>query len=675
MELIKTDCALCMLSCGLNVYVSNHKIVRIEGMPEHPYGREICTKARAAIDMIYSPTRLKYPMKKQEDGIWKRISWNGALDHIASELKQMRNQYGPEAFGVYCGSVGVENLELSSFAQRFRSVYGSPNFFSVDSICFHSRIVARILTLGRYYIEDPENANCIILWGHNPDSSHPVKARHIREAVKRGAKLIVIDPRRIPLAELGTYIPIKPGYDCALALGMLNVIITEELYDRDFVENWTVGFSRLKEHLEAYTPAAVEAIADVPASSIERISRVFATTKPSCISQGINSQDQQMNGTQTSRAFSILQSVTGNVDILGGWKQVPHLHFTEPRVPMKKEESAKGIGLDKHPLFWNFWGRTWTLSQSMYLADAILEDKIKILIVTGGNPALTLPDSKKTKEAFKKLELLVVMDPFMTETAELAHIVLPACTCFEKTGVAYTYGIEGGLPYVMLRKKCIDPLWESWPEWQFWSELGRKMGYKEHFPWKNDEEARDFLLKESESKVEELRKNPSGVFFDQLKYGTYMKKGFATPSKKVEIYSETLRDYGYDPLPVHTPPLQDSEYPLSLITGIRQAEYTHTQLRNIPGLHKIAPEPMVEINPITARKNNIINGETVIIETKKGSIKIKVKITETIIPNVVAIPHGWATANENELTGTENLDPISGFPALKGVPCRIRSTE
>lgn len=675
MKIVKTNCGLCMLSCGVNVYVDNGKIVKIEGMPEHPYGSELCPKVRATIELIYSPTRLKHPMKKQKDGTWKRTSWDEALNYIASELKRIKKQYGPEAFGPYCGSVGVENIELSAFAQRFRSVYGSPNFFSVDSTCFHARIMARILTLGRYYIEDPENANCLIVWGHNPDNCHPVKARHIREAVERGAKLIVIDPRRIPLAEKGIYVPIKPGYDCALALGMLNVIVGEELYDKDFVENWAVGFDKLKEHLRAYTPEAVEAITGVPAVTIKKIARVYATTKPACISQGINTQDQQINGIQTSRAFAILQAVTGNVDVRGGWKHVPLVHFTDLRIPMKKEELATGVGLDKHPLFWNIWSRIWTLSQTMYLTDAILEGKIKALIVTGGNPALTLPNSKKVREAFKKLELLVVMDPVMSETAELAHIVLPACTCFEKNGIAYTYGVEGGIPYVMLRKKCIEPLWESWPEWQFWCELGRRMGYEEYFPWKTDEEVIDFLLKESEVNVKYLKNNPSGVFFNQLKYGKYLKRGFATPSKKVEIYSETLEEYGYDPLPTHRPPPQDPEYPLSLITGVREAEYIHTQFRYIFSLHRLNPDPIAEINPVTAKKHDITDGEIVIIETKNGSIKIRVRVTDKIIPSVVAVPHGWSVANENELTDTENLDPISGFPTLKGIPCRIKSTK
>jgi len=680
LEIIKTDCILCVWGCGINAYVEDGRLVKVEGMTEHPLNQgSLCPRGKALVDYVYSPDRLKYPMKR-ENGGWKRISWDEALDIIATKLQGVKDRYGARALAIFCGSVGVENNELAAFARRFRGAYGTPNFLSVESNCYRSRILAHQLTFGTFLLEEPEKARCVILWGHDPDNSKPPLASKLYQALDKGLKLIVISPKRTPLAKRGLHIPIRPGTDCALALGMLNVIISEDLYDKEFVNKYTIGFDKLAEHVKQYPPEKVEKITWVPAADIERIARTFATAESASIVQGVCALDQQINGLQTNRALAILQVVTGNVDVPGGWVNVPFPRLGSLHIKVEEEP----IGAAEHPLFYRLWGRTSPYGQTMYFADAVLTEKpypIKALIVTGGNPALTLPDSNKIKRALEKLDFLVVIDLFMTETAGMADIVLPACSFLERSGVGYVYAVTSSLPYILLRKKVIEPLWECWPDWRFWCELGRKMGYGGLFPWQNDEEVVEHWLKPTGLTIKQLsEQNPEGVFFADKKYDMAQKGEFRTPSKKIEIYSPTLAEHGYDPLPVHIEPNQSpisspelvKEYPLILTTGARNLEYTHTQMRNVPRLRQCAPEPVAEIHPYTAKKYSVADGEMIALETKRGQIKTELKVTEDLMPGVVSIPHGWAEANANELTELEPRDPITGYTELKALLCRIR---
>jgi anaerobic selenocysteine-containing dehydrogenase len=680
LELIKTDCILCVWGCGINAYVEDGRLTKVEGMTEHPLNQGLlCPRGKALVDYVYSTDRLEHPLKR-ENGGWKRISWDEALDIITEKLQQIKDNYGAHALAIFCGSIGVENNELAAFARRFRGAYGTPNFLSVESNCYRSRILAHQLTFGTFLLEEPEKARCVILWGHDPDNSRLPLASKLYPALDKGLELIVINPKRTPLAKRGIHIPIRPGTDCALALGMLNVIISQNLYEKEFVDRYTLGFDKLVEHVKQYPPDTVEKITGVPAEDIKRISRMFATAESASIVQGICSLDQQINGLQTNRALAILQVVTGNVDVPGGWVNVPFPRLGSLHIPVEEDP----IGAAQHPLFYRLWGRQSPYGQTMYLADAILDQKpypIKALIVTGGNPALTLPDSNKIKRALEKLDLLVVIDLFMTETAEIADIVLPACSFLERSGVGYVYAVTSSLPYILLRKKVIEPLGECWPDWKFWCELGRRMGYQDLFPWQTDDEIVEHWLKPTGLTINQLtEQNPEGIFFAEKKYDMAQKGEFRTPSKKIEIYSQTLAEHGYDPLPVHIEPSQSpvsspelvKEYPLILTTGARILEYTHTQFRNVPALRQLAPEPIAEIHPDTVIKYGIANGDMVAIETRRGEIRMRVRTTQDLAPGVVSIPHGWSEANANLLTELEPRDPVTGYTELKALLCRIR---
>lgn len=679
MPVIKTDCAVCVNCCGVDATVEDGRLVKVAGIPEHFLNQGgLCPKGEHLVEWVYSPDRVKYPMKRI-GGALHRISWDQALNEIAAKLKELKAAHGAHTLAIYTGSVGVENIELAAFMQRFRGAFGTPNFLCVESICYRVRILARQITFGRYPVEEPEKANCIILWGHNPENTYWTIAKDIRKRVKEGLKIITIDPRRIPLAKLGMHVQPRPGTDCAIALAMMHVIINEDLWDKEFVNKWTVGFDKLVEHVKTMTPEWAEKISGVPAIEIKKIARIFATTKGACILQGVCSMDQQINALQNSRAFSILQSITGNIDVPGGWATTPLLPLTDLRLP----EVEKPIGADEYPVFWKFGKRPAPYGQAMLLTETILNEKpypIKALIVGGGNPALDFPDTNRFNEAMKKLELLVVIDPFMSETADLADYVLPACTFLEKEGVGgYPYGLMHGTSYVMMRKKVIEPLWESKSDWWVWSELGHRLGYAEHFPWKTDEEVVDHLFSKSVISSKVLRENPGGCYFGEKVYRIYEKTGFATESGKIELFSKGIERFGFPGLPTHIEPSQSpvanpqlaKKYPEILITGARALEYIHTQMRNLPGIRALRNEPEAEVHPATARKYGFVNGEMIGIETPRGHIQMRAKVTEDIKEGVVSIPHGWAVANANLLTDITMRDAIAGYPETKAIACKL----
>ena len=681
-QMVKTSCQLCHLSCGMNVYVKGGKIVRIEGMPEHPLNEGVlCPKGEAAIDYVYSPDRLKYPLKRDGSG-WQRISWDEALDTIADEMIKVKQSHGVKAFATCIGmSILLSGSSTPALIRRFCYAYGSPNFFSVESMCYRCRIIAYILTFGRFRVADPENSQCIVLWGHNPDNSNPMLARAVHKGRDKGAKLIVVDPKRTRLAgEADIHLQIRPGTDCALVEGLINVIISEKLYDKEFVDGWTFGFDMLAEHVKPYTPAHVEEITGIPAGLVEEAARLYATTKPACIAQGTNTLDQHTTGIQNSRGIAILQAITGNIDTAGGFIRSPRLRENPVEMPRKLEE--RGIGQQEFPIFYSVLGREFGEGQAMLLSDTLLTGKpypIKMMIIAGSNPVLTWPDSRKVAQALAKLDFLVVMDQFMSQTAQMANIVLPAATFLERTELSDYYSLWG-IPYVMLRKKVIE-YEECWPDLKFWFELAHRLGYEQYFPWRNIEEAFDHILEPSGLTVKRLTEDiPGGMLYSGTRFTEkeYKKDGFRTPSGKVELYSEALAKQGYDPMPTFREPLEspvatpDPDYPLILTTGARILQFCHSQHRNIPRLRRDVPEPLAQIHPETAVGYGIRDGNMVTLSTKRGSIDIKARVTDDIRPNVVSIAHGWGEANANILTSQEPADPIIGYPGLKALLCNIK---
>jgi anaerobic selenocysteine-containing dehydrogenase len=663
-KIVRTVCQGCHCECGVLVHVEDGTISKIEGDPEHPSNRGfICIKGVTYSEVVYHPDRLKYPLKrvgKRGEGRWKKISWNEALDGIAKKFTEVREKYGSESIATIHGTgprPSIVSTTLLAYALH------SPNVISVDlHICYAPSVIAEYATVGRSVTmevgPDYEFTNCIVVWGANPVVSHPPKGKEILEAKsKRGAKLIVVDPRRTLLAyKADLWLQIRPGTDCALALGMMNVIIEEGLYDKEFVDKWCYGFDKLKEQVREYTPEKVSEITWIPADRIREAARLYATTKPATLHHRV-AIEHNINSVQTDRALIILVALTGNIDVKGGnllpvypegYVRTYDLLSRMFRPPQAIEE--KRIGNREFPLT-SGPGAPIPFVPAPLALYALLTGNpypIKALYCAGGNPVVNMQDSKKVWNALKDLELLVVADFFMTPTAELADYVLPVTTWLERNECCDDFYTN----YVSARQKVIDPLFECWDDMKIVIELVKKIPWADRrfLPWNSVNEFNNWRVKGTGITFGALKKK--GTIITPMQYAKFKKKGFDTPSRKVELYSTLFEKYGYDPLPKYKEPPESpystpelyKEYPFILITGGRQVEYFHSEGRQILQLRKRVPDPEVEIHPDTAKTIGIKDGEWVCIETpriKDERVKFKAKLTPDIHPKVIHARHGW----------------------------------
>jgi anaerobic selenocysteine-containing dehydrogenase len=336
---------------------------------------------------------------------------------------------------------------------------------------------------------------------------------------------------------------------------------------------------------------------------------------------------------------------------------------------------------DKYPLMYKLWGRPMGEGQMMDLPDLLLSDKnpIKAMIIECTNPLMTWPDSTKVAKALKKVEFLVYMGQYMTSSADLADIFLPTQGPLEKSDFCIDNRIT---PYIMMKKPIVQ-IGECWHDATFWLQLAKRMGYDEYFPWNNSDEFIDYWLEPSEVSFKMLTEEKPGGMHLEMKYGTLRKNGFPTPSGKVEIWSETMEQFGYDPLPTYKEPYESpasrpdlaKEYPLILTTGQRNINFLHSQMRNVPTLRARWPEPLADVHPETAKRYGISDGDMITISTRRGSIDIKAHLTEDNFPGLVSVPHGWVEANVNVLTFARPADPVTGVPNMKALLCRIEKKK
>lgn len=673
----RTVCGICSGTCGLTIKLEDGKVSAIEGDRDHPVSAgHICPKGRAVPELIGSPDRLQYPVKKTSSGTWEKISWDEAYSQIVRGLNDIKNTYGPEALAVHVGHAGV-GKEFLPYAERFCGLYGTPNFSTCGSHCFESKSMANTVTFGSMPIADFARSKCIVLWGKNPASSAPSLVSEIISA-KVGCRIIVIDPRKTGLAETAhLHLQPRPGTDGALALAFLHVIIAEELYDREFVDRWTTGFDALSRAVASYDPEKVEKITWIPAPKIREAARLYALASPACISVGV-AVELNTNGFQAARGMAALQAITGNLDIAGGAvfmdeAQLSNLQLTS------KAGMRPAIGAETYPLFYS---ATKNAQANLY-AQAILEERpyaLKGLIVAGSNPVLTWPNAGRVRSALAKLTFLAVIDPFMTATARMARLVLP-CASFLGGHELWDSSHMSLEPRIGIAPKvCSDR--ELPTNWEIWKEIATRMGYADFFPWETEEEAINYRLKTLKLTFDDLRHMPEGYAYHRWSERKYEKDGFKTASGKVELYSGTLKQLGYDPVPAYHETVESAAaptetaraFPLVLTTGARRLEYLHSRFRDLKSLSVRAPGPYVEINPATAKRYGVKDGEAVFVESLRGRIAVAAKYTSSILPGVISMSHGWDAANANLLTDDEALDPVTGFPAARSLLVNITRT-
>ncbi len=677
----------CHSGCGVKLHIKDDKLVKVEGDEEHPFmqGR-LCPRALALTQYAYHPNRLTHPLKRvgeRGEDKWERISWDEALDTCEEGLKTIRDKYGPEAmiFGQGTGRDAGGPLLFLAYA------YGSPNWtlFGLSGIsCFTPRLAGMFATVGditfpdaaqfsalRY--DDPEwtPPEVMLHWARGIRGSqctdHYFSGHWVVDMMKRGTKLIVIDPRQSWSASRSEmWLRIRPGTDGALALGLLHVIINEKLYDAEFVEKWTYGFDQLKERVQKYTPQTVSEITWIPGDQIVKAARMYANAKPGAIRFG-QPLDSNAEAVGTMQALNALWSITGNLDIPGGniicrapYGVTVYPYSTQEVIQLYGEEfvanlNKKRIGADKYPLVKNF--RAWALS------DTVLEQMesgnpypIKGLwLFTNNFVAGTAQDPKRHVEAVRKLDFNVVVDNFMTPTAQaVADIVLPGATLAEKDSIFAT-----GVPLNVIHKEI--QVGECRSGWEINFELAKRLN-PTAVPWSNLREMFDLRLQPSGQTFEELsrttyafapRDHESGTSgyrrFEKGLLRPDKKPGFRTKTGKVELWSTDLESYGLDPLPEHVEQVESpistpeiyKKYPLILITGRRVGNYFHTEHRQIPWLRQFEKDPIVEIHPDTASENGISENQWVWIEGVRGKVKRIAKITPVVHPKTAMAPHGW----------------------------------
>lgn len=648
------------------------------GDPYPPDGYiEGCPKARALREIQTHPDRLNYPLKRKGErgsNTWERISWDQALDEIAEKLSKLSDKFGPETLGCIDGVYG-ENWA----SQRFFHLFGSPNAeASMSRVCKGDLRSVQYAMLGSVCLYGPPTSRCklVVLWGSKHSTSGLIMWQGERMVQFRGGKHIVIDPRCTSEAKMADiHLQLRPGTDTALGMGWLNVIINENLYDKDFVEKWTVGFDKLKERVKKFTPKRVAEITWVPEDKIVESARMYATTKPASINWGTKPSCRGRGETEAERVRSSLRAITGNLDIDGGdLFQEPNpglVPFRDLEMPemLSPDQREKALGSETIKLkLWPGWHAiaevrkkhgmgpmpTWGQygADAPHLFQAMITGKpypVKAFFVVGANPMVTMADTKKVYEALKKLDLLVVLDIFKTPTGILADYLLPGTSWMECPQIAWVERHESILGGDRCLPKKIDGEYDRGDCFDFWRGLGVRLGQKEHWPWETLEENIEFRLKPSGITWEQFRKRP-WVTPGGISEKHYEKWGaFPTPSGKVELYSSIYKELGYDPLPywdepaespVSTPDLA-KEYPLIMMNGARIQQYLHSQFRDIRSLRSKVPDPLVEIHPETAKNLGIKDGDWVWIENQRGRVKQRCEVTDIVDPRVVHASYGW----------------------------------
>jgi len=686
------------------VTVEDDRVVKIEPDPDAPLSKgRLCPKGLAGIELLYDPNRLKYPMKRageRGEGKWARISWDEAYDTIAENIEKVKREYGIESVAMAQGT-GRHHF---NHLPRFAHTVGTPNWFEPGTAqCFFPRITNFNLTYGKPLVVDyfgDVNPECILVWGTNPliTGADGEIQFLVRDAIRKGSKFIVVDPRRTELAEKAeVWLQLRPGTDCALAMGMLNVIINEGLYDKDFVENWVHGFDKLRERVQGYPPARVSEITWVPEEDIVRAARIYAAAGTASLEVGC-AIEHNPNSFDIVRAVSFLPGLTGNFDVPGGFIEASDIL---PDIDNRLEYIAPGVaekrlGYDSFP-FLAGAGSGFPSAHIPAVFEAILTGKpypIKALLLFGNNGLLGFANSNRTYEALGRIDFLCCMDLYMTPTAELCDLVLPAASWLELDAV---FSVPYFANYAVMAQKKITRTHECKADEEVFFELCERMGL--NYGGERLHDIFDEQLREAGERYKEYE----GLDFEKMcelnyfhimpEYRHYEKRGgLRTPTGKMEVWSTVLEKAGFDPLPKYIEPPESpyskpelaEEYPLILLTGSRSPFFFHTELRSVPALRNMAPYPRVEMHPKTAAKYGIADGDWVFIESPRGRITQKALVTDGIDPRVVncqsgwwypeekSPDHGWRESNANLLTsGDPPYDVTMGTYQLRALLCRI----
>lgn len=668
----------CHDGCGVLYYTKGNKLVKVEGDKESPfYNGRLCPRCLNLPEAVHHRDRLLYPLKrigKRGENRWERISWDDAYDLIETKVREAQKDYGPES--IVC-MVGTGRNVWGIVPKLTYSAFESPNFatgFLSGDACYLPRAALmgtmtgdfQIIDAGQVYEEGIDSPRyqipkCIMIWGNNPIVSNPdgFMGHWIVDLMKRGTKLIVVDPRVTWLASRADYhLPLRPGTDSALALGMMNVIINEGLCDAEFIDKWTYGFSQLKERVQQFPPERVAEITWVPKDKIIQAARFYALSKPASIQWGL-AIDMAPDGVTAAHAIASLWTITGNVDNPGG-NIIVRGAYNAPIASaasgwgwdeLPEDVRAKRIGYKEYPLYKMGFCATSHADTVLKACESGKPYPVRILWLQSTNPIANMAsEAKRVHDAMLKVPFNVVVDLFMTPTAvAAADLVLPVASSPERDSLRAWW-----TPLRSISK--VISMGEVKTDEEIVFDIGKRLNPKQ-FPWEDVKDMLTWCIRESGLTFGELEKRI--YIYPEFQYEKYAKgllrpdgkPGFNTPTGRIELYLTNFDNWnvGLDPLPYYKEPIESpvstpelyKEYPLVLTTGARSWVYFHSENRQQPSAREFHPYPVVQINPETADRYGIQNGDWIWIENRHGKCRQKAEVTPIIPSKIVHGEHGW----------------------------------
>lgn len=724
----RTVCFTCGQQCGHIAYLQEGRVVKLIGDREHPRTQGfICPKGARSDEINYSADRIHYPMKRRGprgSNKWEQISWDQALDEIASSLGKIATEHGPEAVAYGFGTIRSADYAIG---KRFMNIFGSPNSIGQERICAGPNIYGEFLTYGAatFPIAAAGVTDTIVLWGGRPNESARPTWKRTAMAIEAGAQLIVIDPEQTKEAmDADLWLQIKPGTDAALGLGLIHQLISQNIYDKEFVLQDTRGFDALAARANEYTSSRVSEITGVPETQLEQAAKLLCATRTTAIVAGNGLCQSGSNAVQNGRTIACLIALSGNLNRTGG-----HQAFGPPKDLLSNEDwhathtisdqqLQKALGAETFPSMGlgykqldKLVSRAWHGKQGYTSAtsgaheptlwNAISNGQpypVKALILQSHNPVGGSANVEQVEIALKSnnLSLLVVHDLFVNATSVLADYLLPAAHWFEKPYLSLGVGNLGVLgDFIEVKHALIDPAYEHRSDYDFWCDLGHRMGQEDYWP----PSAEDFfqtVLDPAELNFDELATH-NGPIMGELaqNQNTQLQPSesrYGTSSGKVEFACELLEQWGHDPLPLFSWPAifkSGEDFPLLLVTGGRQIEGFHQNAQQSSVFRKKNPDPYLTAHPKLATELKLCEGSWVSIETPVGSVQQILRLSEKMRPNVVHADRWWYPEGTNipddifgvRKTGinfcTSNapgdLDPIFGSWLLRGIPCRLKN--
>lgn len=709
-EIRKSFCSICSRGCGMDVWMKDDEILKIE--PSNSQGGgQLCVKAYAYKDYVLREDRIKSPMKrvgKRGSGKWKEISWEEAYEEIAKKLLGLREKYGADSVAFFTGY----SKWYRPVYHRFVHSFGTLNYGTESSTCHQSYRMASELLFGTLTRPDIVNSDLFIGWAYNPFYNGNFQGNPLEDYREKGGKVLIVDPKITPAAKFADIVlrP-DPGTDGALALFFGNYLIENQLVDEDYIEKYVYGFEKYKKYVKKFTLRKTSQITNIPEEQLLAAAKLIGDSPRFSIHVSGAAIPHHKNGMQNVRAIFSLAAISGNFDREGGiipaeysneefnikvlWddfidetrplssdgsgyqNSTAWHHQNQKFEALGRKECKPKIGTERFPV----WSEIVDEFQSMDLTRQILEKKpypIKAIFALGLNRRMFV-DNEKLMKALDKLDFFVDVDIFWTDAAKQADIVLPACSSLERAELQ-TMG-----PNVRYVEPAIKPLYNSKSDVDIISELADYMELDDKILRSGYEAISKYVLRRVGVTLDSLKSSPTAVKIPgKMPYfvGKNLEDGLRTPTGKIELYSNVIakfeESHGLDPLPTYRESLDSAsvrKYPLTLVAGGRIPTEFHSRYQNVKSTKFLRPHAAADINPFDAEELGIRQDDDITLNTSVGTIRVKANLTHAVKKGLVFMYQGYEKADVNRIIDLDHLDPYSGFPGYRTVRCNIKRAE